>query len=179
MEDKTKAQLKVGAAALLYYWAARDAHKPFKGPLEGFLGAKTEAVLKGPVKLLWGLVANNALQELGLSPESAFNWTLAGALGLEWYIVNYKTKFALLQQPPPAVGWDFPFTDPYGDYALQQQAAWDSSLEYDPRLFFDDRTGASMVERGGRGGPIGGPSYHQNIPGYHLGSGWGFWGHGF
>lgn len=170
MEDKTKAKLKVSAAALLYYWAARDAHKPFKGPLGGLLGSKTEAVLRGPVKLLWGLVANNGLQELGLSPESAFNWTLAGALGLEWYIVNYKTKFVTLQHstqptPAPAVGWSFPFTDPYGDYALERRPSIDSSLEYDPSFFF--------------GGPQGGPRDFRGIPGYHLGSGWGFWGHGF
>jgi len=108
MEEKTKNLLKVGGGALLYYLAAREAHKPFKGPLEGFFGSKAEAIVRGPAKLLWGLIANEGLRGLGVADNEAFGWTVLGALGVEWYVISYKTKFvsAASISSPVATGWD-------------------------------------------------------------------------
>ncbi len=117
MEEKTKNLLKVGGGALLYYLAAREAHKPFKGSLEGFFSSKSEAIVRGPAKLLWGLIANEGLRGLGVADSGAFGWTVLGALGIEWYVVSYKTKFVSVPKterpssavpvvPSIATGWE-------------------------------------------------------------------------
>lgn len=141
--------------------------------IAGALGAGVGLLFKrNPWK--WGLAAGGVTGLLGVVAEGSFALGVgmcmtaaAKEMGVPPEVMSTFSDQVRTEVAQARVGWSFPFTDPYGDYALQRRPSIDSSLEYDPALFFDTR------------GPQGGPRDFRGIPGYHLGSGWGFWGHGF
>lgn len=137
----------------------------FKASLE--LGAISAlgAYFLGKSPLKWGLIAGGANAAIGLAIGGGAIMGMTACVAAAASDPDHFMQ--LLSSEQARVGWSFPFTDPYGDYALQRRPSIDSSLEYDPSLFFNER------------GPQGGPRDFRGIPGYHLGSGWGFWGHGF